>query len=154
MTDLKFYFDGTNGTPFSGEVSIDVMISKQERLKDIGQLKFKYSDAYFLRSACSYNHELAIMSLGLTMSAFTYKNDGDKHTRAALNAIGCDNRTIESFRFGDQLSCEDTCGYMIAAKKLPDDTFLIPVVIRSHAYGGEWVSNLHTGVGAGHAPYL
>lgn len=143
MTDLKFYFDGTNGTPFSGEVSIDVMISKQERLKDIGQLKFKYSDAYFLRSACSYNHELAIMSLGLTMSAFTYKNDGDKHMRAALNAIGCDNRTIESFRFGDQLSCEDTCGYMIAAKKLPDDTFLIPVVIRSHAYGGEWVSNAH-----------
>ena len=143
MTDLKFYFDGTNGTPFSGEVSIDVMISKQEKPKDIGQLKFKYSDAYFLRSACSYNHELAIMSLGLTMSAFTYKKDGDKHTRAALHAIGCDDRTIESFRFGDQQSCEDTCGYIIAAKKLPDDTFLIPVVIRSHAYGGEWVSNAH-----------
>ena len=33
MTDLKFYFDGTNGTPFSGEVSIDVMISKQEKNK-------------------------------------------------------------------------------------------------------------------------
>ena len=143
MTELKFYFDGTNGTPFSGEVSIDVMISKQEKPKDIGRLKFKYSDSFFLRSACSYNHELAIMSLGLTMSAFTYENDGDRHTRSALIGIGCDDRTIESFRFDDQRSCEDTCGYMIAAKKLPDDSFLIPVVIRSHHYGGEWVSNAH-----------
>ncbi len=143
MTELKFYFDGTNGTPFSGEVSIDVMISKQEKPKDIGQLKFKYSDSFFLRSACSYNHELAIMSLGLTMSAFTYENDGDRHTRSALIGIGCDDRTVESFRFDDQQSCEDTCGYMIAAKKLPDDSFLIPVVIRSHRYGGEWVSNAH-----------
>lgn len=73
MTDLRFYFDGTNGTPVSGEVLLDVMISKEEKPKDIGQLKFKYSDSFFLHSACSYDHELAIMSLGLTMSAFTYK---------------------------------------------------------------------------------
>ena len=143
MTDLRFYFDGTNGTPVNGEVLLDVMISKEEKPKDIGQLKFRYSDSFFLHSACSYDHELAIMSLGLTMSAFTYKADGDKHARAALHAIGCDDRTIESFRFDDQQSCADSCGYIIAAKKLPDDTFLIPVVIRSHCYGGEWVSNAH-----------
>lgn len=95
MTDLRFYFDGTNGTPVSGEVLLDVMISKEEKPKDIGQLKFRYSDSFFLHSACSYDHELAIMSLGLTMSAFTYKADGDKHARAALHAIGCDDRTIE-----------------------------------------------------------
>ena len=143
MTDLRFYFDGTNGTPVNGEVLLDVMISKEEKPKDIGQLKFRYSDSFFLHSACSYDHELAIMSLGLTMSAFTYKADGDKHARKALNSIGCDDRTIESFRFDDQQSCADSCGYIIAAKKLPDDTFLIPVVIRSHCYGGEWVSNAH-----------
>lgn len=143
MTDLRFYFDGTNGTPAEGDVPISVMISKEHNPTDIGELKFRYSDAYFLRSACSYNHELAIMSLGLTMSAFTYKNDGDKYTRAALVSIGCDNRTVESFRFDDQQSCEDTCGYIMAVKKLPDDTFLMPVVIRSHRYGGEWVSNAH-----------
>ena len=84
MTDLRFYFDGTNGTSVSGEVLLDVMISKEEKPKDIGQLKFKYSDSFFLHSACSYDHELAIMSLGLTMSAFTYKADGDKHARKAL----------------------------------------------------------------------
>ena len=84
MTDLRFYFDGTNGTPVNGEVLLDVMISKEEKPKDIGQLKFRYSDSFFLHSACSYDHELAIMSLGLTMSAFTYKADGDKHARAAL----------------------------------------------------------------------
>lgn len=143
MTDLKFYFDGTNGTPVSGEIPVSVMISKEDAPADIGQLRFKYSDSFFLRSACSYNHELAIMSLGLTMSAFTYKKDGDRHTRDALHALGCDDRTIESFRFGDQQSCEDICGYIFGAKKLPDDRFLIPVVIRSHRYGGEWVSNAH-----------
>lgn len=116
MTDLRFYFDGTNGTPVNGEVLLDVMISKEEKPKDIGQLKFRYSDSFFLHSACSYDHELAIMSLGLTMSAFTYKADGDKHARAALHAIGCDDRTIESFRFDDQQSCADSCGYIIAAK--------------------------------------
>ena len=124
MTDLRFYFDGTNGTPVNGEVLLDVMISKEEKPKDIGQLKFRYSDSFFLHSACSYDHELAIMSLGLTMSAFTYKADGDKHARKALNSIGCDDRTIESFRFDDQQSCADSCGYIIAAKKLPDDTVL------------------------------
>ena len=48
MTDLRFYFDGTNGTPVSGEVLLDVMISKEEKPKDIGQLKFRYSDSFFL----------------------------------------------------------------------------------------------------------
>ena len=143
MTDLKFYFDGTNGTPVNGDISVSVMISKEDAPNAIGRLGFKYSDSFFLRSACSYDHELAITSLGLTMSAFTYKDDGDKHTRSALHAIGCDDRTIESFRFGDQQSCEDSCGYIFGTKKLPDDRFLIPVVIRSHCYGGEWVSNAH-----------
>lgn len=46
MTDLRFYFDGTNGTPVNGEVLLDVMISKEEKPKDIGQLKFRYSDSF------------------------------------------------------------------------------------------------------------
>lgn len=50
MTDLRFYFDGTNGTPVNGEVLLDVMISKEEKPKDIGQLKFRYSDSFFLHS--------------------------------------------------------------------------------------------------------
>ena len=143
MTDLRFYFDGTNGTPVSGSVPISVMISKSDPPKDIGTLDFYYSDSFFMRSACSYNHKLAILSLGLTMSSFTYKNDGDKYTRSALHEMGFDDRTIESHRYDDQKSCEDTCGYIFGAKKLPDDFFLIPVVIRSHRYGGEWVSNAH-----------
>lgn len=143
MSELKFYFNGTNGTPMTGEVPISVLISKENAGKAVGELGFYYSDSFFLHSACSYDHELAIMSLGLTMSAFTYKNDGDKHTRAALHAIGCDDRTIESAKYDVTDDCSDTCGYIFAAKKLPDGMFLIPVVIRSHCYGGEWVSNAH-----------
>lgn len=143
MSQLKFYLDGTNGTPVDGEVSIDVLISKEGIGKELGKLKFRYSDAFFLHSACSYDHELAVMSLGLTMSAFTYKGDGDKHTRAALHAIGCDDRTIQSEKFGNTFEGVDSCGYIFGTKRLPDGNYLVPVVIRSHRYGGEWVSNAH-----------
>ena len=143
MTDLKFYFDGTNGTPFEGEVSVSTLISKSGDADDVGSLPFEYSDSFFSGSACSYNHKLALMSMGMTMSAFTRKNEGDKYIRRLLRDIGCDERTIESKKFGEQKPCDDTCGYIFAAKRLPGDHFLIPVVIRSHRYGGEWVSNTH-----------
>lgn len=144
-TELRFYFDGTNGIPVEGEVPLNVMISKQnadsERL--VGELKFRYSDTYFLRSACSYNHALAIMSLGMTMSAFTCGEEGDGCMRTALRAIGCDERTMESKKYGPTVDFADTCGYMTAAKRLPDGSYLVPIIIRSHRYGGEWVSNCH-----------
>lgn len=143
MANIKFFFDGTNGRPVSGEVPVSVLISKEPSDKPVGTLIFKYSDSFFLRSACSYNHELAIMSLGLTMSAFTLEGLGDTPARQALHEIGCDDRTIESFRFDDQESCDDICGYIFGMKRLPDGTYLVPVVIRSHCYGGEWVSNAH-----------
>ena len=143
MTDLKFYFDGTNGKPFEGEVSVSTLISKLGDADGVGSLPFEYSDSFFSGSACSYNHKLAIMSMGMTMSSFTIKNDGDKYIRSLLHDIGCDDRTIESKKFGEQKPCDDTCGYIFAAKRLPGDNYLIPVVIRSHRYGGEWVSNAH-----------
>ena len=79
MTDLRFYFDGTNGTPVNGEVLLDVMISKEEKPKDIGQLKFRYSDSFFLHSACSYDHELAIMSgnVLLPLLYYSFKTQGE-----------------------------------------------------------------------------
>lgn len=143
MTDLKFYFDGTNGTPFEGMVSVSTLISKTGDAGDIGTLPFHYSDSFFSGSACSYDHRLAIMSMGVTMSAFTYKKDGDKYIRRLLNDIGCDDRTVVSKKYGKQLPSDDSCGYIFAAKRLAGDYFLIPVIIRSHRYGGEWVSNAH-----------
>lgn len=48
MTDLRFYFDRhERNRPVNGEVLLDVMISKEEKPKDIGQLKFRYSDSFF-----------------------------------------------------------------------------------------------------------
>lgn len=146
MNDLKFYFDGTNGTPFDGDLTVSIMISKKDRPKDapkLGKLCLHYSDSFFLHSACSYDHQLAIMSLGLTMSAFTYEQDGDKHMRAVLCDLGCSDKLIVSHKYDVKDDCSDTCGYIFGVKKLPDDTYLIPVVIRSHNYGGEWVSNTH-----------
>lgn len=143
MTDLKFYFDGTNGTPFEGTVPVSLLISNIHDSDVISTLPFEYSDSLFAGSACSYSHSLALMSLGMTMSAFTTKNEGDGYIRRLLHSIGFDDRTIESKKYGKQKPCDDTCGYIFAAKRLPGDYFLIPVVIRSHRYGGEWVSNSH-----------
>lgn len=143
MTDLRFYFDGTNGTPVNGEVLLDVMISKEEKPKDIGQLKFRYSDSFFLHSACSYDHELAIMSLGLTMSAFTYKADGDKHARAGAACDWLRRPHYRKLPLRRSAKLRRLLRIHHRGKKAPDDTFLIPVVIRSHCYGGEWVSNAH-----------
>lgn len=143
MTDFRFYFDGTNGTAISGTVPVDMLISSASKLDTVATLPFNYSDALFDRSGCSYNHELAIMSLGMTMAAFSKKGHGDKHIRSLLKAIGCSERTIRTSKFDRTSPTDDSCGYAFAAKRLPDDSHLIPVVIRSHCYGGEWVSNAH-----------
>ena len=140
MNELLTHFNGLRGTPVSGEIKIDFRSSSAARLRN---LPFFYSDSFFSRSACSYDHELAKMSLGLTMSAVSHKNFGARYITNALNRAGFDSRSITTFRFEDSLSTEDTCAYAIAAKKLPDGGWLVPVVIRSHQYGGEWVSNAH-----------
>lgn len=88
MTDLRFYFDGTNGTPFEGTVPVSLLISNIHDSDVISTLPFEYSDSFFAGSACSYNHSLALMSLGMTMSAFTTKNEGDKYVGNLLHSIG------------------------------------------------------------------
>ncbi len=140
MNELLMHFNGLKGTAVSGEINIDFRSSFEARLR---RLPFYYSDSFFSHSACSYDHELAIMSLGMTMSAVSYKNHGDRHITNALVRAGFDRRSILASRFDDLSSTDDSCAYAFAAKKLSGGDWLIPVVIRSHQYGGEWVSNAH-----------
>lgn len=143
MNNILNYFNGTNGTPVDGTVSVPFLVSYKGSAKPVDSMPMYYSDAFFSSSSGSYNHKLAIMSLGMTMAAFTYKSDGDRYIRELFHSIGCDDRTVETVKFGRNKPTDDSCGYAFAAKRLPDGSYLIPVVIRSHHYGGEWVSNAH-----------
>lgn len=143
MIALKHYFDGTNGCSINGDVPVSMLISSEKCSDPLGTMYFKYSDEFFDKSACSYNHELAMMSLGMSMSAFTYDGSGDKYIRGLLNTIGCDDRSIKTHKYNITKESGDSCAYAFAAKVMHNDYHLIPVVIRSHRYGGEWVSNAH-----------
>ena len=143
MMPLRHYFDGTNGVAIEGDVPVSMLVSSDKRPDAVETMYFRYSDHFFDKSACSYDHELAMMSLGMSMSAFTYKVSGDKYIRSLLNTIGCDDRSIKTHKYEITKASDDSCAYAFAAKALGDGWHLIPVVIRSHRYGGEWVSNAH-----------
>lgn len=143
MMPLRHYFDGTNGVAIEGDVPVSMLVSSDKRPDAVETMYFRYSDRFFDKSACSYDHELAMMSLGMSMSAFTYKVSGDKYIRSLLNTIGCDDRSIKTHKYDITKASDDSCAYAFAAKMLGDGWHLIPVVIRSHHYGGEWVSNAH-----------
>ena len=51
----------------------------------------------------------------------------------------------------------DFVGHSLARKTITlngQRTTIVAVILRGGGYGGEWVSNLHTGVGAGHAGFV
>lgn len=142
MTDMRFYFNGMNGTPVRTRVAVPFLVSGDR--DRVSEEKFYYSDSFFSGSAAAYDHALAQMSLGMTMSAFTLGDHSDEYIRKLLMRIGCDERSIETYRFDDQDATEDICSYAIASKRLAgSDKHLVIVVIRSHRYGGEWASNAH-----------
>ena len=143
MNDLLLHFLGINGHPVSGSVSVPFLVSKEDNSIGRSSFPINYSDEFFLKSACSYNHSLAVMSLGMTMSAFTRNDSGDRPVRALLSDIGCEDKFIETKKFDSASSTDDSCAYAFGVKRLPDGSYLVPVVIRSHKYGGEWVSNAH-----------
>ena len=143
MNEFLLYFSGIKGKYVDGNVGVPFLVSKEGNLIGKSELPFYYSDEFFTKSACSYNHKLAVMSLGMSMSAFTRKAYGDKPVRSLLSAIGCEQKFIKTKKFDTAEPTDDSCGYAFGIKKLPDGSYLVPVIIRSHKYGGEWVSNAH-----------
>lgn len=107
-------------------------------------LPFRYSDDFFKKSACAYDHRLCILSLGLTMSTFAFRGEGDEHIRKSLLQMGFREDSVQSKKYDKFKPISDTCAYAFALKKLAGtDEKLLCVTIRSHRYGGEWVSNAH-----------
>lgn len=115
----------------------------------MGASSFYYSDDYFNTTSMAYNHSLGRLSLGMAMSAVTYKDHGDKYIREFLENIGCiteegNTFAVRTVKFDSNDETDDTCAYAYGVTYLEEtDTYLIPVAIRGFGYGGEWASNVH-----------
>ena len=84
------------------------------------------------------------------MTATSYDDEGDGLTPggdvrvlAFLDAIGCDPGLSFTHRFDVLNTYDDNCAFAFGIKQIPGtDQYLLPVIIRSNGYGGEWVSNV------------
>ncbi|GEM_PF-1789761 len=116
---------------------------------------YLYSDSYFFDSAYQYNHNLAIMSLNLAMSAFAkydhdvYKDYGVKseNVEDLLTQLEFENFKInQGFR---RPPTTDSIGVVAANKKITAEDgskyTLIAVAIRGGGYEREWASNFTVG---------
>lgn len=128
---------------------------------------FYYSDSFFTHPATQYDHQLALATLGLVCAAAnTIASDAEywvngsvgreAHIAAAYETLGFEDALFYNYDL-DTGRAGDFVGYSLARKTLTlngQRTTLVALVLRGGGYGGEWVSNLHTGVGAGHAGFV
>lgn len=128
---------------------------------------FYYSDSFFTHPATQYDHQLALATLGLVCAAAnTVASDAEywvnssvgreAHIAAAYETLGFEDALFYNYDL-DTGRAGDFVGYSLARKTLTlngQRTTLVALVLRGGGYGGEWVSNLHTGVGAGHAGFV
>ena len=128
---------------------------------------YYYSDSFFAHSALEYDHSLALASLGLVGAAF---NTAASDARYWANGeVGREANLADAFAtlgFADPVfyhydidvgQAGDFVGHSLARKTITlngQRTTIVAVILRGGGYGGEWVSNLHTGVGAGHAGFV
>ena len=113
---------------------------------------FVYDDSWFTQDSYSYNHELAVMSLGLAMTGFDVSGSsaesGDANVKALYRELDFDVTQYYSVGYGQEDS--DSVAMAICPKRIvgPDgtETVLLAVCLRGGGYGdGGWVGNLEVG---------
>lgn len=148
--------DGNHTLYFRSELS----------LKDLSH-DYYYSESFFDHSALEYDHKLALMTLGMVGAAFNtaasdtqyWKNEDvgrQNSIAAAYEELGFAEAEYYHYDI-DVGAAGDFVGHSFARKTIVRNgarTTLVAVMLRGGGYGGEWVSNLHTGVGAGHAGFI
>ena len=148
--------DGNYTMRFRSELSLD----------DLPR-DYHYSESLFDHSAFEYDHALAKVSLGMVGAAFnTAASDAEYWANAdvgrqanladAFEALGFAG--TEYYHYDIDVGAPgDFVGHALARKTFSRGgkrITLAAVVLRGGGYGGEWVSNLHTGVGTGHAGFV
>ena len=128
---------------------------------------FYYSDSFFTHPATQYDHQLALATLGLVCAAAnTVASDAEywvngsvgreAHIAAAYETLGFEDALFYNYDL-DTGRAGDFVGYSLARKTLTlngQRTTLVALVLRGGGYGGEWVSNLHTGTGHAHSGFI
>lgn len=121
--------------------------------------KFSYSDEYFDKSCTEYNSELAAISLGLSVSAFStvesnnyynanYDCNRQAYLQSAYNSLGF--KKVNFYNYDKALdNTENSIAFSIAQKPLKSTTHnnytLVNLTLRGAGYGAEWASNVQTG---------
>lgn len=126
---------------------------------------YRYGDQLFDRPATQYDHELALASLGMAIAAFnTLDSDSrvwldgsqgrEDNIREAYQTLGFDNLRFCHYDRSPNQYQDDTVGYSLAQKTLPQPDgstrTIVAVMIRGGGYGAEWAGNMRAGAGEGH----
>ncbi len=117
-----------------------------------------YRESDFTRSAYTYNHDLAMLTLCLELTTYSAEtkaswgedgaDDSDIATRrsaniaAAYGKLGFDK--ADYYNYGVTLNeSSDKVAFSIGQKALSDGSTLVTAFIRGGGYGAEWVSNFN-----------
>ena len=111
-----------------------------------------YDDSFFEESSGKYDHDLALMSYGLSMASFGRKEaPADKNIKTLFEKMGFDMDSYVSYGFDKEDSTE-TIALAFCTKTVTlkgKESKLLGVALRSINYGKEgWVSNFSIGTSA------
>lgn len=129
--------------------------------------EYYYSDSFFAHSSIQYDHQLALATLGMVTAAFnTWASDAKYWANGNVGRENSLDAAYTKLGFGDVKyryydvdvgKAGDFVGWSTARKTITLNgkrTTIVALILRGGGYGGEWVSNLHTGVGTGHAGFV
>ena len=108
--------------------------------------EFAFDPDWFRLPADAYSHDLALLSLGLSLAAFRHTEHAqaqDDYLISFLEQTGFEQIETDSYRTDPT---PDSIGYGIALRKMEDCT-LVAVAVCGCNYGPEWAGNLTVGDG-------
>ena len=104
---------------------------------------FEYEDGYFAKSSDRYDHDLAKMSLALSLASYDYGELEWLLGQIQFKQIEPNEYYLTSN--GDKTKTEtDNIGVAIANKEI-GGCVVVAVVVRGFGYGAEWAGNFNVG---------
>ena len=140
-------------------VSLSYSSGSKKATNGIATHKYYFDDAFFYKSNETYQNALAVMSLGLELTAFSHpkydsqyteqlgNNERAENLKNAYEKLGFSNARY--YNYNTPLSdCSDKVAFSFATKEITNETntdTLVAVVLRGGGYGAEWGSNFYVG---------
>ena len=129
--------------------------------------EYYYSDSFFAHASIQYDHQLALATLGMVTAAFnTWASDAKYWANGDVGREDSLAAAYTKLGFGDVKNryydvdvgkAGDFVGWSTARKTITLNgkrTTIVALILRGGGYGGEWVSNLHTGAGHAHSGFI